>query len=436
MSEVFAGYYQFKQYKFSDIQSCLNKDEAAIEVIRFRLYNKRWTDTVLYAVLILKPAKDAKTDGFSKSIEMVLLDKGNELEQLHIKNYKNCIKNKIPDNESYNQFWAKIAAKLKGIKKAYISPDGVYNQLNLVSLYNPKSKKYLIEELEIKLVTSTRDISENKNISVSENNKSAVLIGNPQFNMSKADYKKVSINLDNNAMTDNIFGVEEILAMRSGIHPLPGTGVEIDNISQLLALNNWKTEKYTGIMALEEIVKNVHNPRILHIATHGKFMSDIEQEVSNPALEQDKQRYSENPLLRSYLIFAGAEKPASSEGGTGQQYDVQTDDGFLTAYEAQNLYLDKTELVVLSACETGLGEIKNGEGVYGLQRAFIQAGAKSIIMSLWSVSDEATQELMTSFYTKWLSGKQKRQAFKEAQLELKAKYPMPYYWGAFVMVGD
>ena len=132
--------------------------------------------------------------------------------------------------------------------------------------------------------------------------------------------------------------------------------------------------------------------------------------------------------MRSGLIMSGANRVWM---GTSPIEGIE--DGILTAYEVSNMDLMNTELVVLSACETGLGDIEGGEGVYGLQRAFRVAGAKTLIMSLWKVPDEQTRELMEKFYTGWLSEMDKYEAFRNAQDEMRKKYS-PYYWAAFVMV--
>ena len=139
-----------------------------------------------------------------------------------------------------------------------------------------------------------------------------------------------------------------------------------------------------------------------------------------------------NPLLRSGLLMSGASQTID---GTNSVNLSSNDNGIVTAYEVMNMNLDGTSLIILSACETGLGEVKAGEGVYGLQRAFLVAGANALIMSLWKVDDAATQQLMTNFYTNWVKLGDKQKAFKQAQTQLMAKFKEPYYWGAFVMMG-
>ena len=131
-------------------------------------------------------------------------------------------------------------------------------------------------------------------------------------------------------------------------------------------------------------------------------------------------------MLNSGLLLAGCDNTKPS-----------FEDGYLSAYEMSFLDLEKTELVVLSACETGKGEETNSEGVYGLRKAFADAGAQNIIMSLWKVDDKVTKEFMSRFYEIWLNEKMTiREAFNRTQLEIKANYPEPYYWGAFILVGE
>jgi CHAT domain-containing protein len=219
------------------------------------------------------------------------------------------------------------------------------------------------------------------------------------------------------------YGTTEVAA-------LPGTKVEIDGVSKLLKTAGYQVNQVMQKEASEKNVKAVKGPALVHIATHGYFLQDAD-EGEGSVFGVHAENASNNPLLRSGLILAGAGKTI-----TGAGTDITSNDnGVLTAYEAMNLNLEGTNLVILSACETGLGDVKSGEGVYGLQRAFQVAGADALIMSLWKVDDAATQQLMTNFYTNWLKLGNKQKAFKQAQLQLMTKYKEPYYWGAFVMMG-
>jgi CHAT domain-containing protein len=138
-----------------------------------------------------------------------------------------------------------------------------------------------------------------------------------------------------------------------------------------------------------------------------------------------------NPMLRSGMALAGANTWLKAGN-----LPEEAEDGLLTAEDVTGLDLLATELVVLSACETGLGQVRVGEGVFGLRRAFMLAGAKTLVMSLWKVPDEPTRELMEDFYRRLLAGQGRAEALREAQLAVKAKYPEPFYWGAFICQGD
>ena len=220
---------------------------------------------------------------------------------------------------------------------------------------------------------------------------------------------------------------------------LPGTQVEGKQIAQMLNVQPWLAD-----MALEARLKACRSPRILHLATHGFFLADQRRDpnkefrglgatgwqtgdsfgrMSGPGME--------NPLLRSGLALAGANTWLKHGNPP-----AEAEDGILTAEDVTGLDLLATELVVLSACETGLGEVRTGEGVFGLRRAFVLAGAKTLVMSLWKVPDAQTRELMEDFYRRILSGQPRAEALREAQLAMKAKCPDPFYWGAFICQGD
>jgi CHAT domain-containing protein/Tfp pilus assembly protein PilF len=427
-SENFSRFAEARELNVENLVIRLKPGQALVEIVRIKkmgvvgtfkdstrsIPSIGVTDTIQYVALILKPNQ--------KVPELVLFPNGAELENEKIRFYRKAVMKHLPDHQSYNAFWGKMATALRDCKTVFFSPDGVFHKLNPNTLWNPSTKKYLLDELDIRILTSGAELinnQEERNFS-----RQAFLFGNPAYY--GPDTSLSSLSREENRKFHWLV-------------PLPSTQAELDKISQLLKSKNWKTTQFQSLKAREDSVKSIKSPGILHLATHGFFRSDSWKQA--------------NPLLNSGLMLANSGLPSGENAPSFQE------DGILTSAEAMNLDLDNTELVVLSACETGLGEIKNGEGVYGLQRAFKVAGSRSVIMSLWKVNDMATQELMVSFYKHWLSptqpprrggantnialsppsgdlGGRKRSAFLKAQKEIKAKYSSPYYWGAFVLVGD
>jgi CHAT domain-containing protein len=193
-----------------------------------------------------------------------------------------------------------------------------------------------------------------------------------------------------------------------------------------------KEHLFTQAEATEAKVKELHSPRMLHIATHGFFLKDNELpaaalRVGGFAYDQAPVPLVENPLLRSGLALAGANLRQSGD----------SDDGILTPAEVAQMDLRGTQLVVLSACETGVGDVLNGEGVYGLRRALVLAGAETQVASLWKVADAATKDLMVEYYQRLLKGEGRSAALRAAQRTMMmSQRAHPYYWAAFVPVGN
>ena len=207
--------------------------------------------------------------------------------------------------------------------------------------------------------------------------------------------------------------------------PLGGTALEASAIKDLFP----DAKVLTGADATEDALKQVTAPSILHLATHGFFLEDVSAHSDQNREVQLQNGLSDeaDPLLRSGLAFAGANLHRSGNS-----------DGVLTAIEATGLNLWGTELVVLSACDTGLGEVRVGEGVYGLRRAFVIAGAESLLMSLWPVSDYVTRTEMTSYYKNLKSGLGRGPALRQVQLDMIKRNPSlhPFYWANFIQSGN
>lgn len=443
-----------------DVQKMLKSGESAVEVTKFPNHNGiALTGDFLYVALVVTPE--------CKQPTLVVLGDAKELEAAPMTAFRGDVGQTrglaaeeaqaapgqaeagAPNTSAaYATFWKPLESAIGGARRVYVSPDGVLNTIPM-GLMVDDDGKLLMEKIQLRIVNSTKDLLLPVHVTQT---KSALVVGNPKFDLTAAQQKAAIAELRGGApgagapqAPDQAARVPSAgttqFAARGGdlkggdLNPLPGTQVEVDTIGKLLKTAGWQAMEYTGELALKDTVTQAHAPRLVHIATHGFFLSD--EELTATAEERgEKANVNEDPMLRSGLFFAGANRVRE-----GAVPETGVDDGVLTAFEASQLNLQGTELVVLSACETGLGKELNSDGVFGLRRGLQEAGADAILMSMWSVPDRETQELMSLFYQKWLSGMEKPEALRQAQLEeretVKKRYgkDLPFYWGAFVLIG-
>ncbi len=319
-----------------------------------------------------------------------------------------------------------LITALKGYKRLFLAPDGDLTRVPFEVLPT-NDDRYLIDDYHISYLSVGRDALRFNRASTRQVS-TPLVVAAPDFDLSNAEAGTAPTQ-------DQPYAQQSRGLERNTLHfsPLPGTIAEGEQIALYLG-----TQPLLGREAVKGTIRNCHSPRILHIATHGFFLPDKKPDPNDKRVgwmvSENMGLLSatpENPLLRSGLALAGA--------NTWQHGAVPTpeaENGHLTAEDVSGLDLLGTELAVLSACDTGLGQIQTGEGVLGLRRSFMLAGVKTLVMSLWKVPDQQTQELMVDFYRRLLEDHPRLDALQEAQQALRAKYPHPRYWGAFILQGN
>jgi CHAT domain-containing protein/Tfp pilus assembly protein PilF len=465
-----AGYAEaLRQVKWEDVKANLKQSEAAIEFISFKVNFPKTTDSIVYAALLLKAGeKQAKFIPLfeEKSLDALLNSKSERkadyVNTLYTLADRGIVAMKAPKKSLYEILWKPLEKELSGIKTIYFSPTGLLHRINLDAI--PVSEtETLADQYNLIELNSTRQLVIPTQIKNITNN--AVLFGGIQFDQDTTVQNNEPL-IVSRSRGELSFNYVDSTSRGDSWNYLAGTEREVNAIEKMMQTSGVQTNLKKGYFATEESFKNIGlnnspSPRILHIATHGYFFPDYRansaksgvahdsaasEELVRPMAETAKAatprprlefeteepifKMSEHPMLRSGLILAGA-----NAAWQGKQTLEGREDGILTAYEISHMNLSNTELVVLSACETGLGDIQGNEGVYGLQRAFKIAGAKYLIMSLWQVPDKQTSLLMTTFYKKWLEDKMTiPDAFHAAQKELRDIGLDPYQWAGFVLV--
>jgi len=380
-SKVYGDYTRNLRKNWQDVRFSLKEKEIAIEFLSFTLH-----DSTKYIALTLKNNYNVP--------HMIPLFEQSQLKSMM--NGSNLI------NDSLSAIiWKPLNEELYGIETIYFSPSGELHNIGIEYLPEMDSYKFI-------RLSSTREIC---NMHGDKHSTMSVLYGG-------LDY-----SLTNVGQTDKVASQGTMRGAIEEIVPLPGSKKEVKTIENLMKEKGIQVMLKMGTEGTEESFKSMsgQKPMILHLSTHGFYKQ--KENMSN--LEQS--------LSYSGLLLAGAEDYLNGDG----MYEV-TEDGILTAREIASTDLRDTQLVVLSACETALGDI-TGEGVFGLQRGFKKAGVNSILMSLWKVDDEATCLFMTEFYRGWICyGKTKYDSLKQAIQEVRSHkekgWDNPKYWATFILL--
>ncbi len=418
------------------IQQLIPNNSALVELVRYQPFyplapiGERWGEP-RYAAYILPSQGQPQAINLG---EAKPIDKAVEQFRQNL-----CTKTKTPESTQYclnhlpmarvkssaqklEQMVMQPVRELLGdTKNILLSPDSKLNLVPFEALVD-ENDQYLFENYNFTYLTSGRDLIRLKLKSPSA--ELPLVMADPLYNQQE---NLVASNLPQRSLED----ISELFN-RNSFPRLEATEKEAKAIQSLLNLPTERIKLQN--QANETILKQIQSPNFLHIATHGFFLDRPSEANSNQATPN---QINDNPLFRSGLVLAGVESRPS---------EVKSEnDGVFTAYEATFLDLVGTKLVVLSACDTGVGDISTGEGIYGLRRVLVIAGSESQLISLWKVADEGTKDLMTAYYEKLKQGEGRTTAIHEVQKQMLRgelqgengqSYQHPYYWASFIPSGD
>jgi tetratricopeptide (TPR) repeat protein len=379
------------------VQRAIPNDCALVEYLRYGHYmgKNQWEQR--YGAIVL----------FSKGVPLwIPLGKANEIEAL-VRRYGTLVRG-LPQEEEisvnlqalYEVLWAPIGQALPSqTKRIIISPDGELNFISFATLLT-KDKQFLDQTYDVQYVASGRDLlRELKPSTVRE----VVLFANPDFGLASTAILAKGEDHSPDETSKSIRGAEKREIEDWSFESLEGTQKERDELIKKFAGWDWKLSDYTKKEATKEALLKIHSPYILHLATHGFFAKEdptaakTESEAfMNDRLGVNKSKFFKNPMHRSGLALAGAQ--TTIEAWKREEVPPVENDGILTAEDVSTLDLKGTWLVTLSACDTGSGEARVGEGMMGLRRGFTEAGAQNLLMTLWPISDEVTVQIMSDFY--------------------------------------